>query len=214
MNIKFYTYFWIFIFGSAFGVISESIWRLVTRGVFVARLGVLYGPFNPVYGIALVIMTLILVRFSNRNILFLVLFGALFGGGFEYLASFLQEFLFGTVSWDYSKFAYNINGRVNIPYIILWGLLCTVWIKVFYPVFIDFIGKMPLKPRIFVTYVMMIFMIFNVTVSGAAVYRGSQRAQNIPAHNSVEVYLDNHYPDAFLSEIYKNMKQPHTKKLT
>lgn len=205
---KFYNYFWIFIFGSIFGVISESIWRIVTRGIFVTRVGVIYGPFNPVYGIALVVMTILLIRFSNKSILFIILFSTLLGGGFEYFASYLQEILFGTVSWDYNKFAFNINGRANVPYAILWGLMCATWITVFYPATIDFIEKIPPKPGVFLTYLLLVFMTFNILISGAAVYRESERAQNIPAQNSVQVFLDTHYPDDFLHKIYPNMKKP------
>lgn len=205
---KFFNYFWLFMIGSLFGVLSESIWRLVTRGIFVTRVGVIYGPFNPIYGLALVLMTLCLVRFSNRSLLFIVLFSTLLGGGLEYFASYMQEVIFGTVSWDYSKFAYNINGRANIPYAFLWGLMCATWIKVFYPAVNDFIEKIPRSPGVFITYLLLIFMALNMTVSAAAVYRGSERAQNIPPQNSVEVFLDNNYPDDFLHEIYTNMKHP------
>lgn len=205
---RFFNYFWIFILGSVFGVLSESIWRLVTRGIFVTRVGVIYGPFNPVYGLALVLMTLVLLRFSKRSIPFIVLAGALLGGGLEYFASYMQQMIFGTVSWDYSKFAFNIHGRTNIPYAILWGLMCAAWIKVFYPPVIASIEKIPPKPGILVTYFLLIFMALNMTVSAAAVYRGAERAQNIPAQNSIEVFLDKNYPDELLKEIYKNMKHP------
>lgn len=205
---RFFNYFWLFMFGSVFGVLSESIWRLVTRGILVTRVGVLYGPFNPVYGLALVLMTLILIRFSNKGILFIVIFAAILGGGLEYFASYMQEIIFGTVSWDYSKFAYNINGRTNIPYAILWGLMCAAWMKVFYPVVDDYIKKIPPKPGVLITYFLLIFMTLNMSVSAAAVYRATERTLDIPAKNSIEIFLDNTYPDDVLKKVYTNMKKP------
>lgn len=209
INTKFYNYFWIFMFGSVFGVASESLWRLVTRGIFVTRVGVIYGPFNPVYGIGLVLITLCLVNFSDRSILFIVFLGALLGGSFEYFTSVAQQAIFGTISWDYNKFPYTINGRINIPYTILWGLIGATWIKVFYPSVKYLISKIPRNPGVFITYILLLFMILNISISTAAVYRESERYQNIPPQNFAEIFLDTHYPDDFLHKIYPNMKKMH-----
>jgi len=206
-NTKFYLYFWIFMFGSIFGVLSESLWRLVTRGIFVVRVGVIYGPFNPIYGLALVLITICLVNLSDRSILFIVFIGALVGGLFEYSASLIQQTFFGTISWDYHKFAYNINGRVNVPYAVLWGLIGAVWITVFYPSVKCLISKIPQKPGVFITYLLVLFMMLNITISAAAVYRETERSREIPPDNFAKIFLDTHYPDDFLHEIYPNMKR-------
>ena len=41
--------------------------------------------------------------------------------------------LFGTVSWDYSGTPFNIDGRTNLMFALIWGTLGLIWIKEIYP---------------------------------------------------------------------------------
>jgi uncharacterized membrane protein len=41
----------------------------------------------------------------------------------EYVANFVMEKAFGTVSWDYSDKALNLHGRICLQYSCCWGLL-------------------------------------------------------------------------------------------
>lgn len=56
-----------------------------------------------------------------------------------------------------------------------------------------------------VTWALVLFMLANTVVSAAAVYRMSQRYEGIPAVQSWQVVLDEHYPDEKLAEIYPSM---------
>lgn len=55
------------------------------------------------------------------------------GGTLEYLCSFFQEILFGTISWNYSDLFLNLNGRTSILYCFYWGIIAVVFLKVVYP---------------------------------------------------------------------------------
>ena len=59
------------------------------------------------------------------------------GGGFEYLCSLFQEKVFGTVSWDYSHQMFNIGGRTSLKYMIIWGVLALIVVKVIYPFYLN-----------------------------------------------------------------------------
>ena len=50
-----------------------------------------------------------------------------------------------------------------------------------------------------------IFLIFDMALSSAAVYRQRERRKDIPANNEIRVYLDNRYNDDILKKIYPNM---------
>lgn len=54
------------------------------------------------------------------------------------------------------------------------------------------------------TYALIVFMIFNFSVSFLAGKRQKERLNNIVAKNSLEVFLDNTYPDDRLNRIYGN----------
>lgn len=98
------------------------------------RIGLVWRPFNLIYGFGAVLLTLCLYRLRRKNDRWIFLGGALLGGGYEYLCSWLQETLLGTVSWDYSEIPFNLNGRVNLLYCFFWGILALVWVKGLYPV--------------------------------------------------------------------------------
>lgn len=52
-GLNFYKLFWIFFVGCFLGVVIETLYCLVTRHRFESRQGLIYGPFNLVYGLAL-----------------------------------------------------------------------------------------------------------------------------------------------------------------
>ena len=113
--------FWIFLIGSFIGYIIETIVGLVQNGHLVSRQGLLFGPFIQVYGIGLVTYYLVISKIKTRNYIKIFLISMLLGGIVEYLFSYFQEKLFGTISWDYSALLFNINGRTSLLHCIYWG---------------------------------------------------------------------------------------------
>ncbi|MDY4191046.1 MAG: putative ABC transporter permease [Oscillospiraceae bacterium] len=170
------------------------------------RTGLVWRPFNLIYGFGAVLLTLCLYRLRRKNDRWIFLGGALLGGGYEYLCSWLRETLLGTVSWDYSEIPFNLNGRVNLLYCFFWGILALVWVKELYPVCSNWIER-HVSPKwgVPVTWALVLFMLANTVVSAAAVYRMSQRYEGVPAVQSWQVVLDEHYPDEKLAEIYPSM---------
>ena len=89
--------FWIFIIGSVLGYAIEMIVGLVQNGHFVSRQGLLIGPFIQVYGVGLVIYYLVISKIENKNNIKIFIVSMILGGLIEYLFSFFQEKLFGTM---------------------------------------------------------------------------------------------------------------------
>ena len=56
------------------------------------------------------------------------------------------------------------------------------------------------------TWVLLVFMIFNSFMSAAAVGRWAERREQLPPSNVLEQYMDDHYPDVRMEKIYANMK--------
>ena len=66
-DFNFYQLFWVFFIGCFLGVVVETIWCVATRGHFESRKGLIYGPFNLVYGFGALLMTVGLRPLSGKT---------------------------------------------------------------------------------------------------------------------------------------------------
>lgn len=116
---KFVLYFMLFITYSFIGWIIEIINELIFNKKIVNR-GFLIGPYCPIYGCGSLIMILFLNDKSDLlgTFLKIIVICALL----EYLTSYLMEKLFKTRWWDYSDKKFNINGRICLETMILFGI--------------------------------------------------------------------------------------------
>lgn len=196
--------FWVFLFGCIFGCVFEMVLTFFQRGVWVSRQGVIYGPFNPVYGLGAVIFTIFLTKYKNPLKIFLG--GMLLGGGFEYICSLLQQMIFGTTSWNYSKQFLNIGGRTSFWIMVGWGILGLIYVKLVYPVLSKLIEKIPVRIGNVLTIILALFMIVDCGISASACLRQSERDSGIKAENKFDVFLDKHYPDNRLEKVFENAR--------
>ncbi|HIS96317.1 MAG TPA: putative ABC transporter permease [Candidatus Ventricola gallistercoris] len=203
---SFYKLFWVFFIGCFLGVIIERLWCFVRFGVFEPRVGLIYGPFNLVYGVGAWALTMALYQFRNRSKLFSFIGGALVGSVVEYTCSWFQETVFGSVSWDYSNQPFNLNGRICLLYSIYWGLLGILWIKEIYPRMARLILRIPDRIGKPLTFVLAIFMVFNSVMTGLTALRWVNRRQGEPPRNAIEAYFDEHYPDERMQRIFSNLE--------
>ena len=201
-GICFKKIFWLFMIGCVFGCVFEMVNHFIYYGDWVSRRGLIYGPLNPVYGLGLVFFVIFLSKIKNPGLIFLG--GMLLGGGCEYLCSLIQEKVFGTISWDYSHQLFNIGGRTSLKYMLIWGVLALLVMKVVYPALSNLIEKMPVKTGNILTVILIVFMIADIIISVVACLRQSERAEGKEPSNQVEVFLDKHYPDNKLNKIFEN----------
>ena len=207
-GLTFYKLFWVFFIGCFVGVVVEIIWCMITKGHYESRTGLIYGPFNLVYGFGAALLSACLYRFRNRSKVFSFAGGLITGSVVEYVCSWVQEMIFGTTSWDYSNLPFNLNGRICLLYSVFWGILGVMWIKDIYPRMSRWILKIPNKLGKGLTWALLAFMIFNTVMSGLTVLRWTNRREGVPAANGCERYLDRHYPDERMQKIYANMIFP------
>lgn len=200
---KFFKIFWVFIIGCLAGYILEVTWHFILTRGFQTRQGLIYGPFAPVYGLGTLAFYLVLPKIKNIFNIFWV--SALLGGITEYLCSYFQERLFGTISWDYSGLFMNLDGRTSITYCILWGILGIIFVKFIYPYIEKLFNKMNMTVITkFVTAFAVVFMVFNISISSLAARRQYERREHIAPENEIDEFLDEHYPDEFMNKVYAN----------
>lgn len=205
-GICFSKLFWLFMIGNVLGFILETLWCLMTTHRFELRVGVVFGPFIPVYGFGAVVITLCLYRLYKARDLKLFLISAVIGAAFEYLCSLFQEVAFGTVSWEYTGTTLSIGGRTNLEFALCWGLLGLVWIKDLYPRVSKWIEKMPKKTGGILTAAVCVFIVADMAISSAAVARQTERRHEIPADSYMDQIMDRVFTDDILKIIYPNMR--------
>lgn len=204
---------WVFLIGCVIGYVVETVFCFVSKGVIESRQGMIYGPFNQVYGLGAVLLVLALTPFASRGDGWLFIGGAVVGGIFEAVCSVVQEHFFGSVSWEYSQYPYSLfGGRTNLLLMLFWGILGVAYMRFVYPRMAKLIDRIPKAPKRFFTVVIVVFLSANMALSAMAVGRWSERVSGIPAEGSVDTWLDRRYPNELLKSIYPSMEFCHRKK--
>lgn len=199
-------YFWIFLVSCFLGFVVETIWCFIRNKKIESRKGVIYEPLIPIYGMAGVLIVFFAKILSLETTFELFAAGVIIGTIIEFGCSFFQEKIFGTKSWDYSDFPFNLNGRVNLLYSILFGIVTVILYKfILLPIINLFMNIEVSGLVISFTLYRFIFMLYDFFISAIAVYRMKERNKNKKRTNIFWIYIDEKYSDEFLSDIYPNM---------
>lgn len=198
-----------FTIGCVFGTYYEEILTLVKHLFatgeldWVSRRGLVWGPFSPVYGLGAV--GIYFIFYLTKAKWWVCLFGgAVLGGGFEFILSLLQEWIFHTRSWDYSDRFLNLDGRTTIPYALFWGILGVVTACWLYPMLERAYDKLKGRKMNIFCIVLTIFLAVDAGLSVAATLRQSERREGEPADSELDEFLDEHFSDERLKETYDN----------
>lgn len=197
-----------FIIYSILGYVIETLFGIVTKGVWESRKSFLYGPFCAIYGIGAVIMVVLLHKYIKKyNTLFVA--GFIIGSVVEYLVSLLGEMLLNVKWWDYSNMPLNIDGRICVYFSIFWGflaiyLICSVNPKV--DRLINWIKSKFTRDSYYIlkilTSIIILIMFVDCIVTGIAVnfFLVRMKVENNLNVPNIEKITD------FYNEIYSNEK--------
>lgn len=206
---SFYKLAALFFIGAFLGDLTETVFCYLTSGVLMSRSSVVYGPFSIVWGLGCVMLTALLYQYRERDDRIIFLAGTVLGGAYEYICSVFTELVFGTVFWDYSGFAFNLGGRINLLYCFFWGIVAVVWMKIIYPVLSGSIERIPVKTGKITCNLLLVFMVFNMLISSLALARYTQRNTSAAAAmeaTALHDFLDSRFPDERIERIYPNAK--------
>lgn len=205
-GLNLYKLFWIFYIGCLAGVIIEIIWCLVKNGYFEYRTAMILEPLNPVYGFGALLLTLCFSKVKKLSDILIFVYSFIIGGLFEVACSLFQEFTFGTVSWHYTENYLPILGnRTSLIYCLFWGILGLLWVKFIYPFLTKTIEKLPNKVGKILTYILVVFVSFDIIFSSGAVLRQRERRNGIPADSEIDRFYDSHFDDETLKFFYNNI---------
>ena len=113
------------------GWIIENVFSYFTKGHFQED-GFLWGPFKPMYAIAMTILIFFgdVVKVST---IILIPLCFLVPTIVEYVTGYLIRRYFHKDYWDYSKLNYNYQGLVCLSFSIAWSLLTFIGVRYFQP---------------------------------------------------------------------------------
>lgn len=197
--------FWIFLIGSFLGFVMETIWCVIIHKKIEWRKSMIYEPIIPIYGLAGIIILLLCKCLNIKSSFKIFVIGTLISTIIEFVSSFLQEKIFGTISWDYSNFPLNLAGRVNLLYSLIFGVCSIVLCKYLLFPINDFFLSININRTIIVMFVFtVVFFLYDVVISFIVSFRMKERRNNVKRNNKFWNYIDTKYNDEFLKNIYPN----------
>ena len=140
---KLYELIWVVLIYGFLGWCAEVAFAACTKGKFVNR-GFLCGPICPIYGFGVLIVTAVLEPVRES-------WAALFVGSvlltslLELLTGYLLERLLHEKWWDYSGVPFNIGGYVCLKFSLVWGVACTLVVRVAHPFVLRLIRLVPIS---------------------------------------------------------------------
>ena len=208
LHLGWYQIIIIFFVGSMAGLLIEEVWMLATAGLTESRVGLVWGPFSPLYGFGAVFLTVLSFFLRTRGAkawqIFLV--SAAVGGVLEQLAGWGMSTFFDAESWTYLHLPDHITQWVAWRFLVFWGLLGLVWGRVVMPRLLYLIG-MPTTRRqaVFVTLVAL-YLVADVAMTLVCFNRKTERDAGLPPSNAFEQWVDTNYSDEFIAGRFQNLK--------
>lgn len=208
-NMKFTWYQGVIIFflGCIAGLFVEEVWMFITAGLTQSRVGVVWGPFSPLYGFGSLFLTIICYNLRRKHAkawqIFLI--SAAIGGGLEQLTGWSMETLFNAQSWTYMYLPDHITQWVAWRFLFFWGVLGLVWTKVIMPPLLYRIGMPTTKRQVLFVTLVALYLTADLLMTLACFDRKTERDAGIAAQNSFEEWIDEHYTDEFIANRFQNL---------
>ncbi len=175
MPISLYEAIWIFLIYAFLGWVCEVAFAAFRSHSFVNR-GFLNGPLCPVYGFG--VLAVIVILYPLRHNFFLLFFGSfVLVSVIEFFTGFLLEKLFHNKWWDYSERKFNIRGYICPLFSLLWGLGCTLVLKVFHPIVYRGIRLLPQLPGAIALIILCLVSAVDLAITVANILRFNERLQ-------------------------------------
>ena len=156
-------YIMLFFIYSLAGWLIEMIPATIREKKFVDR-GFLVGPYCPIYGCGVILITLLLQKYADDVVVTFFL-SVIICGTLEYLTSYVMEKIFKARWWDYSNNKFNINGRICLETLVPFGIGGVLVLFVFNPFLEKIINLIPGLALHIVTGVLCVLFLIDCIVS-------------------------------------------------
>lgn len=204
--------FWIlvFLFYSFVGWLFEGTLDLVAKHKVVNR-GFLIGPICPIYGVGVLIITLLLRDYNNAIILFFASMALC--GILEYSTSYLMEKMFRVRWWDYTHEKFNIRGRICLKALINFGVMSVIVLKIINPIVFNVLDQVHPTTRLILAVALGTLLLADIVTSLTLImkYRVTVGTVNADATDEItervrEILLNKGKLDQRLAKAFPTMK--------
>lgn len=207
LRISWYQIVLIFVIGSVAGLILEETWMYFTANLRESRVGLVWGPFSPLYGFGATLLTVITFAMRKRNAKPVAVFfvALLVGGSLEQVTGWGMEHLFHVSSWTYQYLPDHITKYIAWRFLVFWGLLGLIWYKYVMPNLLYTIGAPSTKRGVVFVALLAAYLSVDIFMTLAVFTRMEQRSKGVPASNGFDQYLDANYSDSWIENRFQNM---------
>lgn len=146
------TYVLMFFAFAFIGWCWEVLIHLVEDHVFVNR-GTMMGPWLPIYGVGGTLGVFVMTVFGKKLLKYPIitfLTVMILCGTIEYFSSFVLEQIYGIRWWDYTGYFLNINGRICLEGVLIFGFAGCAAIYFVAPTFDNMLTKISLKRKLII----------------------------------------------------------------
>ena len=193
---------WIYLISSFLGCLVEMVFCRFSMGYWMNRSSLVIGPFSMVWGLGILLCTVLLRRLQDRPVWQIFLLGTVVGAVFEYVCSVATEMAFGMIFWDYLEFQFNVGGRINLGFSFLWGVAAVIWIKLLYKPISRFVNFLIDRSGKWLSVAALIFLFADIVISCMALSRYTAREENPVQSSSTDALMDKLFPDSIMGWIY------------
>ena len=151
-------YFLLFLFYSFLGWILEMVVCSIADKKVVNR-GFLIGPYCPIYGSGCLLIISLLHKYQDDPFTLFIM-AVIVCSLLEYFTSYIMEKLFKARWWDYSDRRFNINGRICLDNLVLFGILGLLIFYVANPFFGGLIDRF--NDTVLMVVAIVLFVVFIV----------------------------------------------------
>ena len=207
LRIGWYQVVFLFVIGTVARLLLAALWVLATAGVSQSRVGLVWGPFSPLYGCGTVLLTVatFLLRRNGARLWQVFLVSMLIGGALEQLTGWGMEALFRAQSWTYVYLPDHITQWVAWRFLVMWGLLGVVWTKFVMPWVLFRIGEPTTRRQVVFVTILAVYLALDIVMTLVCFGRAARRDAGEPPAGPVDQWVDEHYTDEFMSNKFQNL---------
>ncbi|MDF7663205.1 putative ABC transporter permease [Bifidobacterium sp. ESL0763] len=206
VELNVFNVFWLFVVGCVGGLFVEEVYHLIFFNEWQDRAGLMWGPFSPIYGFGVVILTMFLNRLWHANAALIFCASAVIGGAFEAFVAWFMQVAFGIVAWNYANdWLPLFGGRTSGKYMIFWGLAGLFWVRELLPWLLKFVNLIPWKWRYALTAVALAFMLVDIAVTLMALDCWYGRVAGLPQTSPVTRFFGEHFGDEVMRHRFQTM---------
>lgn len=208
LHLGWYQIVIIFFVGCMAGLLIEEVWMLATSGLTESRVGLVWGPFSPLYGFGAVLLTILsfALRRAHARAWQVFLASAVVGGVLEQLAGWSMSALFDAESWTYLHLPDHITQWVAWRFLVMWGVLGLVWCRSVMPRLLYQIGMPTARRQVIFVALVATYLVADIAMTLVCFDRKAERDAGVPPSNPFEEWVDTNYSDEFIAGRFQNLK--------